>query len=148
MTAARLQKYNTRTLSGERVINGHRLIVSAWNSRKTQVRAYTAVVRRQRLRLPVENVVKGGSAEVVQEAAGMDAVLRQMGKPAKQMSSAIQDGLADLSVHRRADRYTDEAARFPVSERDQLTATVNVLSRPKRNPPDADGRTDGDEYQP
>lgn len=60
--------------------------------------------------------------EVVQKAANLDAVLRQMGKPAQQMSPTLQNGLADLSIHRRAYWYTDEATRFPMSERDRLTA--------------------------
>lgn len=68
--------------------------------------------------------------EVVEKAADLDAVLRQMGKPAHQMSPAVQDGLADLSVHRRAHRYTDEAVRFPMSKRDRLmTACRRALSR-------------------
>lgn len=43
------------------------------------------------------------------------------------MSPDFQNGLADLSIHRRAYRYTDEAARFPMSKRDRLT--VYALGR-------------------
>lgn len=91
------------------------------DSRETQIRAHTAVVRRQRLRFTLEDVAKGGDVEMVEKAAGVDAVLRPLGESARQMSPIVENGLADLSVYRRADGHTDEAARFPMSKRDRVT---------------------------
>jgi len=62
----------------------------------------------------VEDLAEGRRAEIDREASRLDAVLRQMGQPAPEMSSAVENGLADLPVHGRADGHTDEAARFPV----------------------------------
>jgi len=68
----------------------------------------------------VEDLAERGRVEVDEETSRLDAVLRQMGKPTQEMSSAVENGLADLPVHGRADGYTDEAARFPVRKRDRL----------------------------
>lgn len=103
------------------------------DSRETQVRAHTAVVRRQRLRFAVEDVAKGRDVEVVEKAAGVDAILRPMGKPARQVPSPVENGPADLSVHRRADGHTDEAARFPMSKRDRLTASAAAAAASTTN---------------
>lgn len=73
-------------------------------------------------------MANGGRAEVVEKAADLDAVLRAMGQPAQQVPSVLEGGPADLSVHRRADRHTDEAARFPVPKLDRLTVSDNASS--------------------
>lgn len=53
------------------------------NFRKTQIRSYTPAVRRQRLRIPVADLAQCRGVKVVQKTADLDAVLRQMGKPAQ-----------------------------------------------------------------
>jgi hypothetical protein len=44
--------------------------------RKTQIRAYTTVVRRQRLRISVENLAEGRRVELVEKTSHLDAILR------------------------------------------------------------------------
>jgi len=58
----------------------------------------------------VENLAERGRVEIIEEASGLDAVLWKMGKPAQQVSSIFENGLANLPVHRRPDRNTNEAA--------------------------------------
>lgn len=70
------------------------------------------------------HLAERGRAKLVQDAAVVDALLRQMGQSAQQVPSVRQDGPADLPVHRRADRHTDETAQFPMSELDRLTCSA------------------------